>query len=162
MLSCMRDPEAEPVKLILTSPMGFTVEEENKGKDIECTFRSASKRQVESLYADIRPKLDKDFLGSWTTTIVEKAIIADTSLSLRLIRLEDPGPEIVSEAVVKPVPDLVELLAVVELALEYARTPPDGVHAVCGRLDAVGRALDVEGREWVPVGREAEHEGHVV
>lgn len=92
MLSCMRDPDAEPVKLILTSPMGFTVEEENKvrrrlrraswglttvtvcrqGKDIECTFRSASKRQVESLYADIRPKLDKDFLGSWTTTIVEK------------------------------------------------------------------------------------------
>lgn len=95
-------------------------------------------------------------------TLSQSAIIADTSLSLRLIRLEDPGPEIVSEAVVEPVPDLVELLAVVELALEYARTPPDRVHAVCGRLDAVRRALDVKGREWVPVGREAEHEGHVV
>lgn len=90
------------------------------------------------------------------------AALAAASLSLRLVRLEDPRPQIVPETVIKPVPDLVELLAIVKLALKYARTPADRVHAVRGRFDPVRRALDVDSRERVPVGREAEHEGHVV
>lgn len=89
MFGCMRDPEAEPVKLILTSPIGFTAAEEDKvrsrlrvaswgmtsvtvrrqDQDLVCTFRSASRNHVENLYSDITPKLRKDFIGPWSVKV---------------------------------------------------------------------------------------------
>lgn len=91
LLPCLQDPDAPHVRLILTSPVGFTASEEDKVrrrlkraswgltsftvergmKTIECTFATAKRSEIERLYADIRRGLASDFIGPWTYHISE-------------------------------------------------------------------------------------------